>query len=166
MEDDDAKPEEGQEPKKSKKKLLFIIVGVVLLAGVGVGGAFLGPKLMGKDQAQVAPEPAASAQEEAISATATMAPIVVDLRDAEDSIHHMKVVLSFELSEGTTEDDFKKYSPRGRELAIAYLRSQTFEFVTEPKNFPKVSKELTSRATEGIGAKRIQRALITDFVSQ
>ena len=155
-----------QEEKKPRGKLLFIILGVVVVLGVGAGGVLLGPKLLPRAETDVQAEPAASAQEPDIVAIAAMHPIVVDVRGEDGSIHHMKVVLSFELVDGVSEEDFKKFSPRGREAAISYLRAQTFEFVTDPKNFKEVSTELTKRATEGIGAKRIQRALITDFVSQ
>ena len=157
--------QENQEPPKKKGKLVFIIVGVVVVLGVGAGGVFLGPKIM-PAKAEVAAEPAPSAQEAKISSTAKFHPIVVDVRGEEGSVHHMKVVLSFELADGVSEEEFKKFAPRGREAAISYLRAQTFEFVTDPKNFEKVTAELTKRATEGIGAKRVERALITDFVSQ
>ncbi|HMR04230.1 MAG TPA: flagellar basal body-associated FliL family protein [Polyangiaceae bacterium] len=158
--------EKAPEAKKPKGKLLFIVLGVVVVAAVGAGGVFLGPKLMPKAEGDVQAEPAASAQDSTIALTASMHAIVVDLRDQEGSIHHMKVVLSFELADGVTEEDFKKFSPRGREAAISYLREQSFESVTDPKNFKKVSEELAKRATDGIGAKRVQRVLITDFVSQ
>ncbi|MCA9596130.1 MAG: flagellar basal body-associated FliL family protein [Myxococcales bacterium] len=154
-----------EETKKPRGKLVFILVAVALTAAAGVGGVFFGPRLLGK--AAAAPAPSASAPTDPpVTSTAQMSPIVVDVMADDGTMHHLKVVLSFELDDSVKEEDFKHYSPRGREAAVAYLRSQTFEHVTEPKRFPEISKKLSEVTTKAIGEKRIRRVLVTDYVAQ
>ncbi len=169
-EEDKGASSEGEETKK-KKPILLILVGVVLVGGAAAAGTLLGPKLMGAP----APEPAAAPPEatEAVQAegdivtdTVSFAPFIVDTRDAEGITHHIKVAVSIELTEGTEDAAFRPYVPRGREVAIAYLRSQKFEELTDPGRFEEIRKELSQRIIEAVGEQRAGRVLITDFVAQ
>jgi flagellar basal body-associated protein FliL len=93
-------------------------------------------------------------------------PLIVDVRDKKSLPHHMKVGLTVELKDGVKKEEFDKLQPRGREAAILYLRSKTFEDLTEPAQFETVTKELNDRITKAMGAKHTTRVIITDFVAQ
>jgi flagellar basal body-associated protein FliL len=166
--------------EKKSKKGLFIAVGVVVLvAGVG-GGLLFGPKLLGAPPAAEANEGHGKSDkgekgekggkkegeptEKLISSK--FEAIIVDLRDNEGTLRHLKVGLSAELSEALTEEEFKLLQPRGREAAIAYLRTLTFDQATDPKRYPKVKKDLSKKVLAALDSEHIHRLLIVDYVAQ
>jgi flagellar basal body-associated protein FliL len=174
--DEAAAPVEVPPAKKSGGKL-GLIAAVVLLVGAAAAGGLYGGKLMQKPAAaKHAPEEEgeAAAEEEAApakkpseapKASAALPPLVVDVRDKDGDMHHLKIAISFELGE-VPEDEFAKCIPRGREAALIYLRGLTFEQVTDAKHFEQLRKELTDKVAEAVGKKRVKRVLLTDFVAQ
>ena len=78
----------------------------------------------------------------------------------------MKVGITVELPEKFTKEEFEKFSPRGREAAIAYLRSKDFDDLTDPKSFELVHKELSVAVIKAMGKKHVYRVVITDYVAQ
>jgi flagellar basal body-associated protein FliL len=153
-----------------------------------VAGALFGPKLLHAQGGHAAaapgaeehgesaaeePEPEADPESESEAppagspgATASFSSLVVDIRSREGELHHLKVVLSFELADKFTEEDFKKWSPRGREVALTYLRSLDYEGATDPKKFEAIRKELCDKVKAAMGRKHVRRVLVTDFVAQ
>jgi flagellar basal body-associated protein FliL len=164
-----AAPVEVAAPKKSGGKL-GIIAAVVLLVGAAAAGGLYGGRLLQHPApaAKHAPpaEKANEAPVEAPKASTALPPLVVDVRDKDGDIHHIKVGISFELGAETPEEEFTKCLPRGREAAIIYLRTQTFESVSDNKRFETLRKELLERVAEAVGKQRVQRVLLTDFVAQ
>lgn len=157
-------------PTPKKKSKLGIIIGVVVAAAAAGGGAFFGPRYLpvgapAKHGAEAEEEEETSGGGHGAASTVAFQPIVVDVRGGDD-VHHLKVVLTFELAGGTNPEDFEKFSPRGREAAIVYLRSKSFDDVTSPEKFPQLSAELTEKVLVAVGRKRVKRMMITDFVTQ
>ena len=97
---------------------------------------------------------------------AAFEPLIVDVMDSDGVAHHLKVGLSAELADGVTAEEFKLLMPRGREAAISYLRSLSFEDVTSPKKYAKLKKELVKNVSKAIGENKLHRLLIVDFVAQ
>lgn len=179
----DADKDAKAEPKKSKLGLMLGIAGgvVVLVAG-GAAGLVLGPKLIGGSPPAVAapganpgahgaPSPPAgpakahkSVPEKVVSFR--FDPIIVDVMDKQGEAHHLKVGLAAELAEGASEADFKLVQPRGREAAITFLRSLTYEEITNPKKYSKLKKDLSTKVTKAVGEERVSRLLVIDFVAQ
>lgn len=171
-------------PKKSKLGLILGVVGGVLVLVAGAAaGLFLGPSLFGGPSAAAAGAPPAAHAPLAPNAvnaapksaqpgapekivTATFEPLIVDVMDSDGMAHHLKVGLSAELAEGVTADEFKLLMPRGREAAITYLRSLSFEDVTSPKKYGRLKRELIRNVTKAIGENKLHRLLIVDFVAQ
>lgn len=158
-----AAPVEVTPAKKSGGKL-GIIAAVVLLVGAAAAGGLYGGKLLQHAPAANAEAPAEKPHE-APKASAALPALVVDVRDKDGDIHHVKIGISFELGE-VPEEEFAKCIPRGREAALIYLRSQTFETISDGKNFEALRKELLERVAEAVGKQRVQRVLLTDFVAQ
>jgi flagellar basal body-associated protein FliL len=159
-------------PKRSNTGLIAgVVIAVVTLVGGSVAGAVLGPKLLGGPEGP-AHKPAAGAEASEAAVTpekivlVEMAPIIVDLRDGDGRIRHLKVGLAAELTPTFTPEEFKLVSPRGREASLSYLRSLTFEEVSDPKRYTPIKDELGKRVTEAIGEGRIHRLLLVDFVLQ
>jgi flagellar basal body-associated protein FliL len=169
-------------PKKSKTGLIIgISIAMVTLVGGSVAGAVLGPRLLGtapaaaegksegksegKGEGKSEGKGKAGAEKEKIVSMEIPA-LVVDLRDADGRIRHLKVGMAAELSEGVTAEDFKLFVPRGREAILNYLRSLTFEDVSDPTKYQSVRDELTKRMTDAVGAEHVQRMMLVDFVLQ
>jgi flagellar basal body-associated protein FliL len=163
-----AAPVEVPPAKKSGSKL-GLIAAVVLLVGAAAAGGLYGGKLMqhGPAEAKHEAKPAEKSGDpsEVPKASAALPPLVVDVHDKDGDIHHVKLAISFELGE-VPEEEFGKCMPRGREAALIYLRSLSFEEVTDSKQFEKLRKELAERVAEAVGKERVKRVLLTDFVAQ
>ncbi|MEY2937113.1 MAG: hypothetical protein RL033_7862 [Pseudomonadota bacterium] len=184
---DEADKAAAPAPKKSKTGLIIgIVIALVTLVGGSVAGAVLGPKLLGgEDHAAAAAEddeeeesaPAAhessdakpkkkgKGKEEKI-VSVDINPIVVDLRDADGRLRHLKVGLAAELGETANVEEFKLVSPRGREATLSYLRSLTFEDVSDPARYTSIKDEISKRMIEAIGPEKVHRILLVDFVLQ
>jgi flagellar basal body-associated protein FliL len=153
-------------PKKGGSRVIVIVVTSVLVVGAAVAGSLFGPRVLGAKPA------AAAAVEESKDSGApageviNFQPLVVDIYDKERQIHHLKVGLAAELVAEKTEAELKNYVPRGREAAIAYLRSREWDEITSAKAFEAIKKELSERVTASIGKERVTRVLVTDFVAQ
>lgn len=175
MPEDNEKPAEHA-PKKSKVGLIVgVVVALITLVGGSVAGAVLGPKLLGGSEGGHAPAPAQKAGAEAHGeppaapekiVSVDIPPIVVDIRDAEGRLRHLKIGMAAELGETVNVEEFKLFAPRGREASLSYLRSLTFEEVSDPKRYASIKEELSKGFTEAVGAERVHRVLLIDFVLQ
>ena len=191
MSEEAEKPAEAAAPKKGKMGLIIgIVIAVVTLVGGSVAGAVLGPKLLGGSEEHEAEKPSKSEKSskghksekseksekhekggegeggpEKITSV-DMPAVVVDLRDADGRIRHLKVGLTAELAEQVTPEEFKLYLPRGREALLTYLRSLSFEDVSNSQQFLAIKDELCKRVTEAVGEELVHRMMLTDFVLQ
>lgn len=170
MDDAEATPEPDKKldpPKKGGGGLVTALVSA-LVGGCIAGGIAVGvPRFLGEAHAAKPPASAAPASEGPPGEVIAFEPIVVNLTGKDDAEeHHLKVTLSLEVPEGVHEEEFKKYTPRGREAALRFLRSQSLERATNPKEYEKLTSELGERVKEAVGKERVTRVLVTDFVTQ
>lgn len=165
--------ETAQNTPKPRRRLLGTIAMVVLVAVAAIGGTLFGPRLLGsRGQPASSGNPAAStdsAAEEAPEEEVTpmaFAPIVVDVRDAEGNAHHLKIGLTVETPKECKKEDFERFSPRGREAAIIFLRSWKFDDLTDPAQFEKIVEQLQARLIKAMGESHVKRVIVTDYVAQ
>jgi len=152
---------------KPRKRLTGVLAILVLTLGAGVAGTILSPRLMAMAPALAkSPKPSETKADPEPGATMDFSPLVVDVRDAQQTPRHIRVGISVEVPESLTREEFKNLVPRGREAAIRYLRAKSFEFLTDSSSFEKVASELDARITNAMGHKHAKRVLITDYVSQ
>jgi flagellar basal body-associated protein FliL len=165
MSEEQAKPVAA---KKSGSRVIVIAISGVLVVGAAVAGSLFGPRFLGAQPAAAAPPADGSAKAEAGPAGEVISfqPIVVDVQDKDGVIHHLKVGLAIEMPHGKVEAELKNYTPRGREAAIALLRSKEWDEITSAKLFAALKKELSEHVSEAIGKERVSRVLVTDFVAQ
>lgn len=194
MSEEGEKPAEAAaQPKKGKMGLVIgIVIALVTLVGGSVAGAVLGPKLLGGsdgseesgksekaekgekgEKSHKSSEKSKKKSEEAGDEeppekliTYDVAPVVVDLRDGDGRIRHLKVGLTAELGAHEPIEEFKLVAPRGREAALVYLRSLSFEEVSDPARFLAIKDELGKHVIEALGEEKIHRVVLTDFVVQ
>ena len=161
---------EPKAPKKSRLGLvLAIVVITVLVTGAAVAGTVFGPALLGhpkKGEQAAEKEKEKGKESEKIGESVELSPIMVDARADDGNLHHLKVVLSVEVAEGTPKDELMRYLPRGREAAVGFLRSQSFDHLVDPSHYADVRTELSKTFAEAIGHERVSRVLVTDFVAQ
>lgn len=188
---DEEKTEAEAPPKKSKLGFIIaLLVALLTLVGGSVAGAVLGPKLLGAAPAESDADAAGDGESEEESESGdddddgegkgkdkkppkplnivpvNFPPLVVDLRDEDGRVRHLKVGLVAELPDEVTPEDFKIVMPRGRAASLSYLRSLTFEEISDPKRYDEIQTELAKRVAEAVGEKRVHRILMVDFVSQ
>src|SRR5262245_51662059 len=190
MSEEGEKPADAPAPKKGKMGLsIGIVVAVVTLVGGSVAGAVLGPKLLGSSdegessgkhekseksekshKSEKKSEHGEKSEDDAEGAgklvTFDIPSVVVDLRDGDNRIRHLKVGLTAELGEHTPMEEFKLTVPRAREAAITFLRSLSFEEVSDPQHFTAIKEELGKRIIEALGEEHVHRIVLTDFVVQ
>lgn len=152
---------------KPRKRLTGVLAILVLTLGAGVAGTILSPRLMAMAPSlSKSPRSSESKAETEPRATMDFAPLVIDVKDAQQISRHVRIGISVEVPDSLTREEFKNLVPRGREAAIAYLRAKSFEFLTDSASFEKVSSELNARITRAMGHEHTLRVLITDYVSQ
>ena len=179
--EEEAKSPEGDGAKPAKKKgsklVLLVLGAVVATATSAAAGAVLGPALTGGKPAKGEPPPRAAAAHAAaaaqggegegpVSEPAALDPIIVDVREANGEMHHLKVGIAVELGVGVPEEEFKKLIPRMRDAAISFLRGLPFDDIASPQKFDAIRNELGERMSKAAGKGRVQRVLFTDFVAQ
>lgn len=172
MSDENEKAAEAP-PKKSKVGVVFgLVIALITLVGGSVAGAVLGPRLLGGGSGHGGPPLKAGEHAQEPGAlpekivSVDIPPIVVDLRDADGRLRHLKVGMSAELPEPANLEEFKLVAPRGREASLSYLRSLTFEEVSDAKRYRVIKEELSRGFIEAVGKERVHRVLLVDFVLQ
>jgi len=144
------------------------IVVVVLTAICSTAGAAFGPMITSRVK-PASPPAAASAEpvEEPPAESITLDPLIVDVREGQGPLHHLKVTLAIELaSKPKDEEEMKRLIPRARDAAIEFTRALTFDEVTTPKRFESIRADLGERVAKAIGKARVKKVLFTDFVVQ
>jgi flagellar basal body-associated protein FliL len=169
-EEQSAEPEKAAPAKRGPPTIVLLLGAVIATGASAAAGAVLGPSLAGKKQSEAAAHAsaaaAASGEDAPPGEAAALEPIIVDVRDASNELHHLKVSLAIELGHGVTEEEFKKLVPRIRDAAISYLRGLPFDAITTPAKFDPIRTELGERIAHAAGKERIRRVLFTDFVAQ
>ncbi len=162
---------EVNELEKSKKKpwgKIMLMLAIIATIGAFAGGLFAGPQLGNKLKLPgYEPQKTIVRYEEPPPAlTKKLDPFIVDIKDAEGDLHHIKVGIAVELKAEVKEEEFDKYIPRARDTALGFLRTLEFSKVTDPNEFDVIREELGKRVTDAVGEARANKVLFTDFVVQ
>jgi flagellar basal body-associated protein FliL len=189
----DAKKEEKKEEPKAagggKKGKILAVLGLLLVVGVSsVAGAALspiiGPRVSGAPAPPKPPKPHVAPKEEAEAAEEeedegesekgkkeshglmTLEAAVVDLRDAANETHHLKIAIAIEVKAEIPEEESKVFVMRAKDAEITYLRTLSYEDVTDHAKFEQIRKELSTRVLKAFGKKHGKKMLITEYVVQ
>ena len=151
-------------PKKGSAAggLLRILIPAVLAAGAAYGGSRAAAARTPAPAA--APEASHHAQSKPPGPTLPLDPFLVTIFDASKKPHPMKMSIAVEFDPHTTVD-LETFVPRIRDAVLMYLRTLTFEQVTDPTHVEKVRAELIERCRSA-GASGAEKILVTDFVVQ
>lgn len=175
-EKDKPAPPEGEKKSAgvSRGALLFSALAVIL--GSVLSGGLLAPLISAKINPPPKFYPGAHGsgegggeheeKEDEPVEVAPLDPIVVDIRDDQGVLHHLKMGVSVELAKAMPEEEIKKLMPRARDAAIEYTRALPYTEVIDNKRFGEIRKELLERVTKALGKSRVKKVNITDFVVQ
>jgi flagellar basal body-associated protein FliL len=168
VQNDDAEPSESAPKKAPAKtgKMLLILGAVLATGGSAAAGALIGPGLVAKSHAAPAASASAAHESDEAGEAAALDPIIVDVREANGEMHHLKVGIAIELGKGVTEEEWKRAVPRIRDAAISYLRSLKFDDIASSAKFDPIRTELGERIAHAAGKIKVHRVLFTDFVAQ
>jgi flagellar FliL protein len=158
--DDDAEGEgAGQAPKRKLSLKLMIMIGggVVLLAGVGVGGyMMLGHK---------APAETVAAAKPAVFVD--MPEVLVNLNNAgSDRTQYLKVKVVLELPDAKLEEEIKPVMPRIMDAFQTYLRELRPTDLDGSAGLYRLKEELTRRVNIAIAPNKVNAVLFKEIVVQ
>ena len=156
------KVEVAAAPKAAKSSPIAIVLTAVLAAG----GAFGGAKIAAAHQAPASASAEAKTEPQtAPGPTANLQPFLVIADDDQKKPHPIKITLAIEFSAGAKAEEVKELTPRIRDAVLTYLRSATYDDLTNPKLNEKTRAEILEKVQHS-GATEADRVLITDFVVQ
>jgi flagellar protein FliL len=155
-----------------KKTLMFALVGVLLLAGVGVGGYLFGASRgAGAAPAAVDPAVAAAAAAAAEAEAGNLGPLV-ELKDFivnildEQETRYLKASLTLELSSPETLAEVEQRMPQVRDAAILLIGSKTFDELRDLQGKLQLRAELGAQINQFLKVGQVKNIYFTDFVVQ
>jgi flagellar basal body-associated protein FliL len=165
---DDEKP--AGVPKKGGAVggILTVLIPALLAAGASYGGTRYAKAqnaiVVVKEKEEA--EHGKKHHEEAPGPTLALEPFLLSVFDAQHKPHPMKLTVAVEFSaKAAAHDDPKAFMPRIRDAVLTYLRTMSYEQVTDPQHFSKIRVELLAHCKE-VGAEHAEKVLVTDFVIQ
>lgn len=163
---DDEKPA-GVPKKGGVGGILKVLIPALLAAGASYGGTRYAKAqnaivvVKEKEEAEHGKK-----HEEAPGPTLTLDPFLLSVFDAQRKAHPMKLSVAVEFNaKAAAHDDPKSFMPRIRDAVLTYLRTMSYEEVSDREHFQKMRVELLAHCKE-VGAEHAEKVLITDFVIQ
>lgn len=160
----------GQEEQKGGK-LKWIIIGVVLLAVLGVGGYFGYTMFMAPQDEETSEEMAeGEGGEEAPleSLEGQLVPLPVFLVNLADPLgrRYLKLGLEVEVRSPEVEADLAKYEAKIKDSLLMYLSSKTYESLSGIKAKKELKLDIAKRLNQIVGRGNVLRVYITEMVVQ
>jgi flagellar FliL protein len=156
-------------PAPAKRSLVLTLVTLVLPALFAAGAAYGASRAtMGKAAAAAHPEPAHTAAKfdpRPPGPTMAFEPFLVTLTSLDKKPHAMRLTIAVEFESGAKEETTKTFMPRIRDAVLTYLRSLSFEEMTDRDRTEKIRAQILERC-HAVGAMTAERILITDVVIQ
>lgn len=175
--DKPAAPADAAAPAKKPSAImgiLKVVVTAVLAAGASFGGSLKGasahpaPTVVcaGGGHGEGDEHGGGGGKHEAAppGPTLPLDAFLLTVYDAARKPHPMKLSLAIEF-DAHTKEDLKNFVPRIRDAVLGFLRTVTYEQMTDPTTVDKIRADLLERC-KAAGAGGAQRVLVTDFVVQ
>ena len=166
--------EEGQEqesqPKKAKSKLLLIaVIGVLLVALLGVGGFIVYTQVLGGGGSEEAKKEAAKVEEMKAAAklgiVTALDPFIVNLAD-EAGKRYLKVTMQFELDNEMLNEEISNKMPQIKDSVITVLSSKnTDDLLTVDGKF-KLKEQIQTRVNVLLKTGVVKNVYFVEFVIQ
>ena len=152
---------EGEAPlpaaEGKSRFIMFVIIGVVLVAGLGAGGWFLWPRFFG-DAKPATPPPVV------IKATVPLGSVVVNL-NGEDR-RYLRVGVSLGVADPKHMKELEEHRSQLLDLIISGFSSADVEDLTSEDGKADIKTELVERMHEELHLETVARVYFTEFVIQ
>jgi flagellar basal body-associated protein FliL len=158
-----AAPAEGAEAAAPAKKGGFMklaIIGVVVLLGLGAGGWFLAPKLLGHAPAKADAKPAPVV----VKATVALEPVVVNLSG--ETRRYVRVGISLGVPAAKDVKEVEESKAQLLDLLIGVVTSQKPEQLVSSEGREAIKHVLLERIHEELKLEKVARVYFTEFVIQ
>jgi len=144
-----------------------LLIGLIVFALLAfMGGVAAGPMVSAKLNWPPYPKKEDHEEEPPAAMTMTLEGLVIDLRDKDGEMHHLKIGVAVELSKHIHEEELKGMEPRAKDATIGYLRTLSFDDVTNPELFERIRTELGERMAKALGKSLVKKILFTEYVAQ
>jgi flagellar FliL protein len=146
-------------PAGKRPVLLYAVIALVVLGGLGAGGWFLAPKLLGggaKTAEAKAPEP--------VKATVSLGAVVVNL--AGETRRYARVSVALGVASAKETKEVEEVKPQLLDLLIAVLGSAEAETMTSEDGRAELKEALLTRIHDELGLEKVTRVFFTEFVIQ
>jgi flagellar FliL protein len=167
--------EKGAAPqKKSKTKLIiFIAVGVVLVAGLVVGGLLFfkrGPatetkKAPSKEEVKAETKKEAAKQDENLTMF-SLDPFVVNLVSNPSEIRYLKVTIKLQLAKADYTQEMTDHLPQIRDALLILLSSKDYVALRTVEGKMELRDEILERVNRIAKGDKAKAAYFTEFVIQ
>ena len=169
MSDDKEEKKEKEPAKKGGSKIGMIIIAVFVCISATFGAAF-GQVALAKMKPEPKEKPDAAYEEtekEApIAESISLEALIIDVRNDSGEVHHLKIGIAVELAKKVPEEEQKPLVIRAKDAAISYLRTLSYDEVTNQDKFEGIKKELHERIAKAMGHGRVASVLFTEYVVQ
>lgn len=160
----------GQEKKGGKLK--WIIIGVVLLALLGVGGYFGYTMFLAPQDEDAAADSAEMTDgEEQVpleSLEGTLTPLPVFLVNLADPLgrRYLKLGLEVEMRDPEAIANLNKYEAKVKDTLLLLLSSKTYDSLSTMQAKVELKQEIADRLNQIVGKGSVLRVYITEMVIQ
>lgn len=175
------------EAKPAGRSKLFLILGIVLLLGLGGGGAwymgFLGGKKPAADEGE---HDAADAEggehgggghgggeaggkthelKSEVGALHALDPFIANLNDA-DGKRYLKATIQIEFFDKDVPQDFDVRTPQVRDLLLTLFTSKSFGEIRTPEGKTVLREEIINRVNRVLRRDAVKAVYFTEFIVQ
>lgn len=160
---EDAQASEGEakeKPLKKSNKGLFLVIGIIVLALAGAGGAYV---LLFSNKGESHPEAKKEEKKDTKTALVALDSFVVNL--AEQG-RFLKVTMQFEIGDAANLQMVTDKTPQIRDAIITLVSSKSAESVSSPEGKFQLKDEILLRANQAVGKDTFKNLYFTEFVMQ
>ena len=169
VEEAEEEQEQGSQPKKAKSKILLIaVIGILLVALLGVGGFIVYTQVLGGGGEEAKKE-AAKAEElkqaAKLGIVTALDPFIVNLLD-EAGKRYLKVTMQLELDSEMLNEEISNKMPQIKDSIITVLSSKnTDDLLTVDGKF-KLKEQIQTRVNVLLKTGVVKNVYFVEFVIQ
>ena len=170
VEEEGQEQEEEAQPKKAKSKVLLIaVIGVLLVALLGVGGYIVYTQVLGGGGSEEAKKEAAKAEElkEAakLGIVAALDPFIVNLSD-DAGKRYLKITMQLELDNEVLNEEVTNKMPQIKDSIITVLSSKTTDDLLTVDGKFKLKEQIQTRVNVLLKTGVVKNVYFVEFVIQ
>jgi len=159
--------EKTEETKGGMMKIIIIaLVGILLLAGVGIGAYLMGASKSGKESAEATTtETPKETSAVPVGPMVAMDDFIVNIMDTEGT-RYLKASMTLELVNPESSAEVDERKAQIRDAILLYLSSKTFDEIRDLQGKLQLRADLIGRINGLLNTAKVKTIYFTDFVVQ